>query len=353
MTIYQEEMIRKANRYGCDTTYDEGSGRLQVTYNGQHLMDVDVRGHLYYTARDQPDEDVEDMRTALLEEGREIREYVEAYETAPQMKAKDVRNYRKLSEFRDTVLAAMYSPVHGFMFCSWRQSKDGTSVAHGDYPQDYAYSKETFAVRSGLLQPKGKKNGKVKYTVVSHISDKRKAKIQKRATDLVEKIKFPANENEEHKFIMHYNSYVLGVHNYYRIATHVSRDFAEIGFSVKRTMKCRLGQRLKKSGNSLPQYVQKLYGRSNQLRFIRGLFVLPIAYVQTSPPKHRARNWSVYTPEGRADIHKTLEKVNIGILHYLMKNPVQGESIEFNDNRLALYCAQQGKCAVTGKPLKS
>lgn len=41
----------------------------------------------------------------------------------------------------------------------------------------------------------------------------------------------------------------------------------------------------------------------------------------------------------------------IRILHYLMENPVQGESIEFNDNRLALYCAQQGKCAVTGKPL--
>lgn len=51
------------------------------------------------------------------------------------------------------------------------------------------------------------------------------------------------------------------------------------------------------------------------------------------------------------DIHKTLEKTNIRILHYLMENPVQGESIEFNDNRLALYCAQQGKCAVTGKPL--
>jgi hypothetical protein len=26
MTVYQEEMIRKANRYGCDTTHDEGSG---------------------------------------------------------------------------------------------------------------------------------------------------------------------------------------------------------------------------------------------------------------------------------------------------------------------------------------
>ena len=201
------------------------------------------------------------------------------------------------------------------------------------------------------VKPKGRKNGKVKYTIVSHVSDKRKEKIKKRATDMVEKIKFPANENEEHKFIMDYNSYVLGIHNYYRIATHVSRDFAEIGFSVKRTMKCRLGQRLMKSGNTLPQYVQKMYGRSKELRYIRGLFVLPIAYVQTIPPKHRARNWCIYTQEGRADIHKALEKVNMRMLHYLMENPVQGESIEFNDNRLALYCAQQGKCAVTGRAL--
>lgn len=201
------------------------------------------------------------------------------------------------------------------------------------------------------VKPKGRKSGKVKYTIVSHVSDKRKEKIKKRATDMVEKIKFPANANEEHKFIMDYNSYVLGIHNYYRIATHVSRDFAEIGFSVKRTMKCRLGQRLMKSGNTLPQYVQKMYGRSKELRYIRGLFVLPIAYVQTIPPKHRARNWCIYTQEGRADIHKALEKVNMRMLHYLMENPVQGESIEFNDNRLALYCAQQGKCAVTGRAL--
>lgn len=152
MTIYQEEMQRKANRHGCETTYDEEPKRLQVIYNGQHLMAMDVRGYMYYTTPDQPDEDVEALRTALLEEGREVREYVEAYEAAPQMKPRDVRNYRKLSEFRDTVLAAMYSPAIGFMFCSWKQSKDGTSVAHGDYSQDYAYSKESFAVRAGLIK---------------------------------------------------------------------------------------------------------------------------------------------------------------------------------------------------------
>ena len=102
------------------------------------------------------------------------------------------------------------------------------------------------------VKPKGKRNGKVRYTVVSYVSDKRKEKIKRRAKEMIEKIKFPANANEEHKFIMDYNSYVLGVHNYYRIATHVSRDFSEIGLSVQRTMKCRLGQRLSKNGNTLP-----------------------------------------------------------------------------------------------------
>lgn len=199
---------------------------------------------------------------------------------------------------------------------------------------------------------KGEKNGKPKYTVVSHVSDKRKEKIKKRAAEMVGKIKFPADRFEEHKFIMDYNSYVMGVHNYYRIATHVSQDFAEIGFPVKRTMKCRLGQRLKREGNTLPPFVQQMYGKSKQLRYIRGLFVLPISFVQTRPPKHRPRDWCVYTPEGRAAVHKALEKINIPILHYLMEHPIRNESIEYNDNRLALYCAQQGKCAITGRPLE-
>lgn len=35
-----------------------------------------------------------------------------------------------------------------------------------------------------------------------------------------------------------------------------------------------------------------------------------------------------------------------------MTNPVKGKSIEYNDNRLAMYCAQKGKCAITGKILE-
>lgn len=204
-----------------------------------------------------------------------------------------------------------------------------------------------------IVKKKGVKNGKPKYTVVSHIIDKRANKIKARAKDLIKKIKHPANGNEEHKFIMDYNSYVLGIHNYYRIATHVSRDFYKIGFSVKRTMNSKLKKRLKKSGNTLPKYIAERYGKSKQMRYIRGLPIIPIAYIQTRPPKHRLRDGCIYTPKGRENIHKNLEVINISILHYIMKNPVEFESIEYNDNRLALYCAQNGKCAITGLRLET
>lgn len=52
------------------------------------------------------------------------------------------------------------------------------------------------------------------------------------------------------------------------------------------------------------------------------------------------------------EIHKNLEFVDVDTLTLLMKNPVRGMSIEYNDNRLSLYAAQKGKCAVSGEVLK-
>lgn len=54
-----------------------------------------------------------------------------------------------------------------------------------------------------------------------------------------------------------------------------------------------------------------------------------------------------YTAEGRAIIHKNL-KFNTSIMYQLMKQKLYGRSIEFMDNRISLYCAQYGRCSVTG-----
>lgn len=50
-------------------------------------------------------------------------------------------------------------------------------------------------------------------------------------------------------------------------------------------------------------------------------------------------------------IHKNLECVDMSILHSLMKNPITSATVEYNDNRISLYVAQQGKCAITKKQL--
>ena len=60
-----------------------------------------------------------------------------------------------------------------------------------------------------------------------------------------------------------------------------------------------------------------------------------------------------YTPEGRAEIHKNLAGINMAVLYHLMNNPCGKQSVEYNDNRIALYVAQKGKCAVSGVELKA
>ena len=59
--------------------------------------------------------------------------------------------------------------------------------------------------------------------------------------------------------------------------------------------------------------------------------------------ENRLRIVNKYTPEGREAIHKNLVGIDMSILHYLMRNPVGNQTIEYNDNRLSLYCAQKGK----------
>jgi RNA-directed DNA polymerase len=59
-----------------------------------------------------------------------------------------------------------------------------------------------------------------------------------------------------------------------------------------------------------------------------------------------------YTKSGRNLIHENLSNINSSMVYYLMKNPVFGESVEFNDNRISLYVAQKGKCFITGKALE-
>lgn len=200
---------------------------------------------------------------------------------------------------------------------------------------------------------KGKDNkGKPKYVVKSILTDKAIRKIKKKASQTVKLIEKPINDKEEFKHITFYNSYVIGVHNYYRYATHVRKVFDKIAFQISRKIYARTKRKLKRHGKPLCGYIKEHYGKSREIRYINGNPIIPLGYVQHKNPMDKKKVINNYTAEGRAEIHKMLETVNIAVLHYMMRNPILIRSIEYNDNRLSLYCASHGKCSITGKILE-
>ena len=85
---------------------------------------------------------------------------------------------------------------------------------------------------------------------------------------------------------------------------------------------------------------------------IQKVALYPIHFVQTTAPVCFSQEICNYTPEGRKKIHDNLQNFDYNILMFLMENPVRGQSIEYNDNRISLYVGQRGRCYVTGEKLQ-
>lgn len=202
---------------------------------------------------------------------------------------------------------------------------------------------------------------KPRYVVESHIREKSLDKIKLSVKKLIHDVEFPGNGKQaEHAAVSRFNSYVIGVHNYYSMATMVCHDLHELAFSVHKSLNTRLGKRAKSAKHvkknhikyDIPDYIREKYGDSAQLRFIHGAALAPVGYVKHRNPMLKKRRINSYTPEGRELLHKMLGKsIDVGIMHYLMQNPIPYKSIAYNDNRISLYCAQYGRCAVSGKKL--
>lgn len=209
--------------------------------------------------------------------------------------------------------------------------------------------------------PRGKRSdGRTKYVVESHIREKSIAKIKPNLKRLIYDIEFPSQgKRTEYQAICRYNVYVMGIHDYYQLATKVCDDLTPFALSVHKSLRARLKERVKTAKQvrkrklpcEVPKVIRERYGKSKQLRYVAGHAVVPVGYIRHKPPKSMNRKINSYTPEGRAEIHKNLDRIDMTVLHYLMRNPVLYRTIEYNDNRLSLYSAQMGKCAVSGKVL--
>lgn len=151
MTIYQKELLRQLSKLNCTGEFDEETGMLRISSDGNLLCIAGKKGDLYW---DQDKLITEKCKIAIDEicnAAHFIREYVCFYETALQLGVDSLPEYRRLAEYGNFVLGAMYSEQYGFMFSTWQRSSDKKYVAHGDYSSDFEYAKESFISRSGLI----------------------------------------------------------------------------------------------------------------------------------------------------------------------------------------------------------
>jgi 5-methylcytosine-specific restriction endonuclease McrA len=184
----------------------------------------------------------------------------------------------------------------------------------------------------------------------SHICDKAKERIKEKLKNQAKMIARPKDKGEAAAETRQYNGQVEEVQNYYQLASYVSLDFGDIAREINIVLTNRLGNRLqKKGGRALSRHEKDKYGKSKQLRYdaATGAPIYPVGYVKTKNPMSIKYGKTPYTPEGRALMHKNLE-MDTSLMQELMRSPATGRSVEYADNRISLYTAQEGRCAITG-----
>lgn len=190
-----------------------------------------------------------------------------------------------------------------------------------------------------------------KWIIRSHIADKSKEKVIKKLKLAWRDVRNPAKQHEVHANIARYNSIVMGVHEYYCMATMVSADFAEIAYKVRSKQNgMNHNERslsIEKQGVIASKKVKAKYGESKQMRWIEGQFVLPIGYVQYEYPKYKRRDVNKYRRKS-SDLENM---VSFEVMKHFIEDRDNYPTLEMADNALSRYIAQRGKCAVTHNPL--
>ena len=144
VSIFNKEVSRVLNdnnftvseNKDCLTVFSDGKEAARIFDNGMISAPDGTSGDAYFE---------------IKKIAGTVSEYCSAYEKAAPLKAEGLsENYRCLSEFNGTVLAAKHTE-YGFEFVTWDRTYDGKAVCQGNYHNNYMAAKEDFAVRSGLI----------------------------------------------------------------------------------------------------------------------------------------------------------------------------------------------------------
>lgn len=204
-------------------------------------------------------------------------------------------------------------------------------------------------VRKGTKWSYNKKSSKDKFTVKSHMNNKALSKAIGKVKSAVKQVQH-SKPKELSKNIGIYNATINGLHNYYNSASHVSKDFHKVDYLTLNIRRNRFRD-IETTSGTMSKFIKDKYGESKGIHYLCNQAIIPIAKISHKAPMQFKKEICNYTVKGRALIHQSLNYDIQRKIHYLMKTPNLDESIEYNDNRLSLFSAQLGKCAVTKEVL--
>lgn len=195
-----------------------------------------------------------------------------------------------------------------------------------------------------------KKTSKLGHVAKSRLSQKARHKITKAYIHKLNMIRRKPSADK----ILDLNSFTLGIHNYYRVATGVVNDFNQIRHLIHgkiKTLKYR--NIFTDKGEPTPVTLKFYQGYNKPLMLSHGITVLPFEHIHFNKTVQKNPGETPYTKDGRESIHKNLMQIAPWELNLLRRGILKSRSVQYADNRISRYVAQQGRCSLTKERLHS
>lgn len=153
---------------------------------------------------------------------------------------------------------------------------------------------------------------------------------------------------------LRFNSFVLGLHNYFNRATHVNLAFSRLAYEIGASMYNRLKPIGKyEHPNNPPPVYKKFYSLGSKTYKIAGVYLFPLGIIKTKNVIAFTQSITPFTEEGRVQISKRLSKNIRQEIALLMESNIPTRSVEYMDNRISRYSMKKGKCEITGMFLQA
>ena len=193
--------------------------------------------------------------------------------------------------------------------------------------------------------------GKTKHGYVAKTDMNQKA-LKKAKTNLKLKVKDIVRHTTTFQ-IARYNLAVMGMQNYYCVATNIYNNLTEVSYALLPTTRVRF----KKIAKLIPfettsqDFQMKTTGIRPQTKIIMiaDTPLLPINGVKHKNPLNFSQDICNFTEHGRSRIHEEIALVAKGEIRILLEYKDTTKSVEFNDNRISVFIAQQGNCYITNR----